>query len=247
MDLRDSLVQAYDGDGEPVPSYTVRPVETGTYLGVIVIHGWWGLDEHVKDVARRFAREGFVALAPDLYRGRVARAPDEARALARALGLEAALADLRTCANYLLDQQDVRGPTVGVVGFCIGGNLALRAGCASRAVGAVVDFYGRPPDRDTLCDLVAPVLAIYGEADASILPDSARALEATLRDLGKPAAFHCYPGAPHAFFNDTRPSYRPDAAADAWQRTLAFLRAVTNDEQGLPSSSSIHPSRRGEV
>ncbi len=224
MEIRDSLVLAYDGDGEPVPAYAARPVQPGEYPGVIVIQEWWGLDEHIKDVARRFAREGFVVLAPELYRGQATTEPDEARKLAMDLDRDSAAVDLQTSASYLLDQQDVKGPRVAAVGFCMGGGLALLVGCKSPAIGAVVDFYGRPLDRDTLKELSCAVLGLYGEADQGIPPSEVEALKTNLAELSKTAEFHVYPEAPHAFFNDTRPSYRPGPSADAWGRTLTFLR-----------------------
>jgi carboxymethylenebutenolidase len=201
--------------------------DSGAGPGVVVIQEWWGLNSHIRDVADRFAAEGFVALAPDLYHGRIAREPDEAGKLMMALNIDTAAKDLRAAVEYLLGEGGAVGDRVGVVGFCMGGMLALYAGTvAPDQVGAVVDFYGGHPNvRPDWSNLQAPVLGLFGEKDGFVNAEAVRAVDEALTAAGKAHELHTYPDADHAFFNDERPEvYKPDAAADAWQRTLRFFR-----------------------
>lgn len=200
--------------------------ESGRGAGVIVIQEWWGLVPHIKNVCERFAAAGFVALAPDLFHGRTTTSPDEAGKLMMALNIEQAEKDLRGAIEYLLAHESVAGDTVGTVGFCMGGALSLYAASKNEQVGACVVFYGgHPKVQPDLERLRAPVLGFYAERDDFATPALARELEAKLKSLGKPAEIHIYEDADHAFFNDDRPEvFNPTAAADAWQRTLRFLR-----------------------
>jgi carboxymethylenebutenolidase len=196
--------------------------------GVLVIQEWWGLNSHVRGLADRFAAEGFVALAPDLYHGQQTREPDEAGKLLMALNVEQAASDLRGAASYLLGQGGASGSRLGVVGFCMGGQLALYAGTvAPDQIGAVVDFYGIHPNvKPDWSKLQAPVLGLFAEKDDYVTPETVRDLEQQIQAAGKQIETHVYPGVDHAFMNDERPEvYSPDAASDAWRRTLSFFRA----------------------
>jgi carboxymethylenebutenolidase len=206
--------------------------ESGSGAGVVVLQEWWGLVPHVKDVCDRFAAEGFVALAPDLYHGKSAASPDEAGKMMMALDIDRAEKDLRGAINFLLDHPSVAGEGVGTVGFCMGGALSLYAASKNEQVGACVVFYGVHPNvKPDLENLRAPVLGLFAERDKSVPPASVRDLERRLNELGKPNEMHVYPDADHAFFNDTRPEvYKADAARDAWQRTINFFRANLRDE-----------------
>ena len=214
----------FKSNGGTTGGYLAIP-ESGTGAGVIVIQEWWGLVPHIKRVADRFAAEGFVALAPDLYHGRTATSPDEAGKLMMALNIEQAEKDLRGAIEYLLAHESVEGDTVGTVGFCMGGALSLYAASKNEGVGACVVFYGgHPKVKPDLENLRAPLLGLYAERDTFATPEGARELEAKLKALGKSAEIHVYENADHAFFNDERPEvYKPEAAADAWQRTVRFL------------------------
>jgi carboxymethylenebutenolidase len=211
---------------ERVSGYLAAP-SGGAGPGVLVIQEWWGLVDHIRDVCDRFAREGFVALAPDLYRGERARDPDAAGRLMMGLEIPRAARDLEGAVNALLGHDAVIGARVGAVGFCMGGQLALFAATRSPRIGAVVDFYGIHPNVSLdLSGLSAAVLGIFAERDEFVPVESARKLEADLRGAGKRARFEVYPGVGHAFFNDSRPDvYDARAAARAWSETLAFLRA----------------------
>jgi len=200
--------------------------KNGSGPGVVVIQEWWGLVDHIKQVCDRFAEEGFVALAPDLFHGKSTKSPDEAGKLMMAMRIDEAERDLAAAVDYLSTHDSVTSEKIGVVGFCMGGALSLYTATKNPHIGASVVFYGgHPRVKPDLPNLRAPVLGLYGERDRSVTPDSVRQLENQLKDLGKPFEFVIYPGADHAFFNDTRPEvYNAGAAADAWRRTIEFLR-----------------------
>jgi carboxymethylenebutenolidase len=209
--------------------YLAAP-EVGAGIGLVVIQEWWGLVPHITDVCDRFAAEGFTALAPDLYHGTVTTEPDEAGKLLMALNLPQAAKDMSGAIDHLRASDRVRGDGVGVVGFCMGGGLAMMLAVQRPdAVKAVVPFYGIIPWEAAQPDwsqLEAPMLGHFAELDEFFSPDKAGELEATLHGLGKEVDFHHYAGVHHAFFNDTRSEvYDHDAASTAWTRTLEFLRA----------------------
>ena len=196
--------------------------------GVIVIQEWWGLVPHITEIADRFAEEGFVALAPDMYHGEVTDEPDLAGKLLMSMNLATAGKDLSGAVDLL---QERTGRTkVGVTGFCMGGGLALMAACLRPdAIAAAAPFYGgmRPDTVIEWDNLAAVVEGHYAATDrGTAAPEAVKELEATLRAKGKNATFHVYPGTQHAFFNDTRPEvYDAAVAKTAWDRTLALFRA----------------------
>ncbi len=215
----------FQSNGGTARGYLSVP-ESGRGPGVVVIQEWWGLVPHIKDVADRFAREGFVALAPDLYHGDVARSPDEAGKMMMALNISQTEKDLRGAVQYLLNHEATEGDAVGAVGFCMGGVLSLYAASKNEQVGACVVFYGiHPKVEPDFENLRAPVLGLYAEKDQFVPPEAVRALEEKFAEHGKSIETRIYPGTDHAFFNDTRPEvHDPEAAADAWRRTLEFFR-----------------------
>jgi len=196
--------------------------------GVIVIQEWWGLVPHITDIADRFAAEGFVALAPDMYHGEMTDEPDMAGKLLMSMNLATAGKDLSGAVDLL---QERTGRTkVGVTGFCMGGGLALMAACLRPdAIAAAAPFYGgmRPDTVIEWDNLAAAVEGHYAATDrGTAAPEAVKELEATLRTKGKNATFHVYPGTQHAFFNDTRPEvYDAAVSKTAWDRTLALFRA----------------------
>ena len=196
--------------------------------GVIVIQEWWGLVPHITDIVDRFAAEGFVALAPDMYHGEMTDEPDLAGKLLMSMNLATAGKDLSGAVDLL---QERTGHTkVGVTGFCMGGGLALMAACLRPdAIAAAAPFYGgmRPDTVIEWDNLAAVVEGHYAATDrGTAAPDAVKELEATLRAKGKNATFHVYPGTQHAFFNDTRPEvYDAAVSKTAWDRTLALFRA----------------------
>lgn len=194
--------------------------------GVIVIQEWWGLVHHIQQVCDRFAAEGFVALAPDLYHGQTTKGPDEAGRLMMALDIERAARDLRGAVKHLL-ASGAAGGKVGVIGFCMGGQLALYAASKFPEIGACVDFYGiHPKVSPDYKAIRCPVTGVFAEKDASVNPQVVKKLESELKAAGVKTDFTIYPGVDHAFFNDTRPEvYDAKTAKQAWQKTLDALRA----------------------
>lgn len=214
----------FSNNGGTTQGYLAVP-EKGSGPGVVVIQEWWGLVDHIKDVCDRFADEGYVALAPDLYHGETTKSPDEAGKMMMSLRIDQAEKDLRGAIQYLLAHEATTGDKVGTVGFCMGGALSLYAASKNEQVGACVVFYGIHPNvKPDLPNLKAPVLGIYAERDQSTPPEAVRDLEQKLKGLGKAVEMHIYPNVGHAFFNDTRPEvYDARSAEDAWRRTVEFL------------------------
>lgn len=200
---------------------------SGRGPAVVVIQEWWGLVEHIQNLVDRFAAEGFVAIAPDLYHGKTTKSPDTATKMLMELDSERAVKEIAGAGAYLLQRPEATSSKYGVVGFCMGGALAQYAATFdAKNVGAAVSFYGGFKNVKTQWeDLEAPLLLIYGENDKGVPAEQGRELEQRLQKLGKNATALIYPDADHAFFNDDRPEvYNPAAAADAWRRTLELFR-----------------------
>jgi carboxymethylenebutenolidase len=216
----------FASDGERVRGHLAVPA-SGRGPGVLVIQEWWGLVDHIRDVCDRLAREGFVALAPDLYRGETAGDPDRAGRLMMSLEIPRAARDLDGAVAALQSESATDGAKVGAIGFCMGGQLALFAATRNPAIGAVVDCYGIHPNvKLELANLKAAVLGIFAERDGFVPPEAAKKLEAELRAAGVRARFEIYPGVDHAFLNDARPDvYDAGTAARAWAEIGNFLRA----------------------
>jgi carboxymethylenebutenolidase len=215
----------FPSNGHTCSGYFASPA-SGKGPAVVVIQEWWGLVPHIEDLVERFAGEGFVALAPDLYHGKTTTSPDDAGKLLMELDIARAEREIAGAGDYVLGRPECTSSQFGVVGFCMGGALAQYEATANpKKVGAAVSFYGgfkKTPTRWE--DLEAPILLIYGEKDQGVPVAQGRELEQKLRALGKNVELVAYPGADHAFFNDTRPVYNPTAAADAWRRTLELFR-----------------------
>ncbi|HZU07729.1 MAG TPA: dienelactone hydrolase family protein [Chloroflexota bacterium] len=219
------LVQ-FPGSGVTLQGYLARPRREGPHAAVLQIHENIGLTEHHNDVSRRLAKAGYVGLAIDLlsrHGGTAAFAdPAEVTAALSQMPPEQLLDDLNAGVAFLQGLPYVRATSVGVMGFCFGGGLTWRLITLNRELRAAVPFYGPSPPLDAVPNIQAAVLGIYAGEDPRInagIPDLERALQAA----GKTFEFVIYPGAMHAFFNDTRPNYHPEAARDAWARTLDWF------------------------
>ena len=216
--------------GAPAQGY-FAPSATGAGPGVVVIQEWWGLVPHILDVVDRFAAAGFTALAPDLFGGTTTTEPDEAGKLMMTLNLDRAGKDLAGAVDFLLAQDSVTSAKVGVVGFCMGGGLALLAATQLPGkVGACAPFYGVIPWEAAEPDWAAldcPVRGHFAELDGFFGPEKTRDLEARLQALGKDVVLEVHPGVDHAFFNDARPEVFSAAESQrAWDDTLSFLRGT---------------------
>ena len=224
----------FPSNGRTASGYLALP-DSGSGPGVIVIQEWWGLDSHIVSVTDRLAAEGFVALAPDLYGGRVAHGREDAAAMMAALPVQQAARDLSGSVDYLLGLAATTSQQLGVVGFCMGGGFVLMLAAAQGdRIGAAAPFYGVGPALpDTYTNLRAAVQGHYGLRDPSCPPEKAKALEKQIRrESGAPVEF-CYYDARHAFFNDENRmgNYNPELAALAWGRLVAFFR----DRLGMPA------------
>lgn len=219
----------YDSpDGASSGAYVTRPKAEGAQPAVIVIHGRDGISDHIRDVARRLAKAGYVALVPDLLarQGETSSSiSSEAAAAGRKLDDDTIIKHLSGAVNYLKAQNFVRTNKIGVTGFCWGGGKALLFTTRSKDLAASVIYYGENPrNLDDVKNITAPVLGHYGEADERItsgVPD----LEAAMKKYGKSFEYRIYAGAPHAFNTDTSPqNYREEAAKEAWAKTLDFFK-----------------------
>jgi carboxymethylenebutenolidase len=211
---------------EKASGFLVTPAGKGPFPAVIVIQEWWGLNDWVKDQARALAREGYVALAVDLYRGKATANPDEAHQLMNGLSRDRALRDLKAGYAYLQGRAGVRKDRIGVIGWCMGGGYALALATEEPGLAAAVAYYGAPPtDPAAIARIKAPILGNFGGDDKGPSPDDVRAFEAAMKKAGKAVDVKIYEGAPHAFANVNNPwkGYREAAAKDAWARTTAFF------------------------
>ena len=212
----------------PSNGHTCRGYFAGKGPAVVVIQEWWGLVPHIEDIVDRFAKEGFAAVAPDLYHGKTTKSPDEAGRMLMELDADRAERDIAGAGDWLRKQPACTSKKYGVVGFCMGGALAQYTGTKEANAGAVVSFYGGfrklPMDWQ---NLRGPILLIVAGNDKSVTPEQGHEREQELKRLGKDVQLVIYPGASHAFFNDTRKEvYKPDAAADAWRRTVDLFRTT---------------------
>ena len=204
----------------PSSAYVAMP-DGGGDRAVMVIQEWWGLNEHIKDIAHRYAAEGFTAIAPDLYRGKVAADPAEASEMMHALALEDGLDTIGNAIDAARLSFDISH--FGITGYCMGGTFALRAACELEGISAAVPFYGDIPDEEVLQRLTVPTIFISGTRDGWITPEKIAGLEDAAERFELPVRSVKY-DADHAFFNDTRPEvYDATAASDAWAIAIAFF------------------------
>lgn len=226
--IRETTVQ-YQSGNVGMKAFVAAPQTKDQRPAILIVQEWWGLTEYIKDIARRYAAEGYVAIAPDLY-SRLGHAlptdAGEAGKLMNALKQEDGLTDLNATVAYLKSVPEVDAAKIGITGFCMGGSYALMLPCVSPEIKAAVPFYGQVPNPDTpIQKLACPVLYLYGEDDGWITKADVQRLAAALKKYNKAGEIKTYPGAPHAFFRDTDPTvYRPEAAQDAWARTKAFFK-----------------------
>ena len=218
----------FPSNGHTCSGYLAIP-SGGRGPGVVVIQEWWGLVPHIRDVCERFAADGFVALAPDLYHGRETAEPDEAGKLLMEMDVARASRDMLGAATWLAASDRTAGDRVGVVGFCVGGALAIHAATSSDVFAAAVAFYpGLAFLERTGTDLSqihGAVMGHFAGLDHSYKPDQVERLALRLREAGADVEVHWYPEADHAFFNDSRPQVHRQADAKlAWDRTVAFFR-----------------------
>jgi carboxymethylenebutenolidase len=213
---------SFQADGQTIPGYLALPPK-GQGPGVLVLPAWWGLNDFFKALCDRLAQEGFVALSPDLYHGKVATTIDEAKQLIEQLNFPEAKAAVLGATDYLRQHPAVQGTGLGTVGFSMGAAYGLLlSGLKPEAVKAVVVFYGL--NEGDFAAARAAYLGHYAEEDAWEPLEGVRQLEAELRAAGREVTFYIYPGVGHWFVETDRPEYNPEAAQLAWERTFSFLR-----------------------
>jgi carboxymethylenebutenolidase len=202
------------------------PAGKGPFPALVVIHEWWGLNDWVKEQASKLADQGYVTLAVDLYRGKVATSPDEAHELSRGLPQDRADGDLLAAADYLRSQKNVDPVRVGSIGWCMGGGYSLDLALEDTRLAATVINYGHPATSpESLKKIHAPILGIFGGQDRGIPVSDVRNFEQQMKQLGKPVEIVIFPDAGHGFENpNNKAAYRADDAAQAWARTVAFLQ-----------------------
>ncbi len=204
----------------PTTAYVARPDEGGEKT-VIVIQEWWGLNDHIKDIAGRYAAEGFTAIAPDLYRGKLATNPKEAGEMMNALAIEDGLDTIKNTVDAASAAFNVKH--FGITGYCMGGTFALRAACELEGFSAAAPFYGDVPEEDVLKKLRTPTIFVSGTKDAWINPEKVAYLEDVAERYELPVHSAKY-DADHAFFNNTRSEvYDKAAAEDAWALVTGFF------------------------
>lgn len=221
----DSKPVSYKSGDDTVNAVMYTPKGKGPFPALVVIHEWWGLNDWVKDQASKLADQGYVTVAVDLYRGKVATSADEAHELMRGMPEDRAIRDLRAAVDYLASQSNVDKSRIGSIGWCMGGGYSLGLALTEPRLKAAVINYGRlATDPNDLKKINSAILGIFGAQDRGIPVEDVKKFEAQLKSLGKNVEIHIYPDAGHAFQNpNNKQGYREQDANDSWSKTLAWL------------------------
>jgi carboxymethylenebutenolidase len=216
---------SYKSGDETVQAVLFTPSGKGPFPALIVVHEWWGLNDWVKDQSSKLADQGYVALAIDLYRGKVATTSDEAHQIMRGVPEDRAKRDLHAAFDYLASQSNVKKDRIGAIGWCMGGGYALDVALQEPTLAATVINYGHlATDPEALKKINAPILGLFGAQDKGITPEDVQKFEQTMKQLGKKIEVKEYDDAGHAFENpNNQQGYREADAQDAWKRTVDFL------------------------
>jgi len=223
-----SKTVSYKSGEDNVTAVLYAPDGKGPFPGIVVIHEWWGLNDWVKEQAAKLADQGYVALAVDLYRGKVATTPDEAHEIMRGVPEDRAQRDLHAAVEFLKAQSNVNKDRIGAIGWCMGGGYALDVALLEPSLRADVINYGHlATDPGSIAKIHAAVLGIFGGQDRGIPVDDVKKFEQALKQQGNKVEIVIYPDAGHAFENpNNKTGYRADDAADAWKRTVTFLAST---------------------
>lgn len=216
---------SYKSGDDTVQALIYTPDGKGPFPGILVIHEWWGLNDWVKDQASKLSDLGYVALAVDLYRGKVATTADEAHEIMRGVPDDRAARDLHAAFEFLKSQPNVKRDRIASIGWCMGGGYSFNVALQEPTLTADVINYGHlATEPESLKKINASILGIFGGQDRGIPVEDVRKFEQTMKHLGKKVEIVIYPNAGHAFENpNNKAGYRPDDAADAWKRTVKFL------------------------
>jgi carboxymethylenebutenolidase len=224
----DGKTVSYKSGDETVQGMLYTPSGNGPFPAIVVIHEWWGLNDWVKEQASKLSDQGYVTLAVDLYRGKVATTSDEAHEIMRGVPEDRAKRDLHAAVAFLKSQPNVKGNRIGSIGWCMGGGYSLDVALQEPDLAADVINYGHlATDPDAMKKINAPILGLFGGQDRGITPDDVHKFEAGMKQMGKKIDVKIYDDAGHAFENpNNKDGYRPADAADAWKRTVDFLAAT---------------------
>ena len=208
--------------------YLAVPQGKGPFPALVVIHEWWGLNDQIRAAAADLAKAGYAALAVDLFRGTLAKSPEEAKKIVMGLDASQAISDLQEAFQFLSSRPYVKKGKVGSVGWCFGGGYSLGLAISQPDLAACVVYYGRlESDTAKLSRIRSPVLGFFGKDDAGIPVAAVNGFEAAMKQAGRRIETHIYPGAGHAFANPTRTdAYRPEATKDSWGRMMKFLSST---------------------
>ncbi len=214
-------------NGDGAQGYLAQPDDRVQHPGLVLIQEWWGIEPHILDLAQKLAVEGFVTLVPDLYHGKVATEPDDARRQVMFLRstLDSAMEEIHGALRYVQSLPEVDPKRIGIIGFCFGGNLTYRAAESFPEVGACVPFYGGgyDPTPESVAGVTAPVMAFYGETDGGIPLEQIQKIKSLYTAAGKDFQVKIYP-AGHAFLNPTHGAYHAESATRAWGEAIVFLK-----------------------
>jgi carboxymethylenebutenolidase len=224
----DSKTVSYQSGDETVHGVLYTPSGNGPFPALVVIHEWWGLNDWVKEQASKLADQGYVALAVDLYRGKVATTPEMAHEIMRGMPEDRAKRDLHAAVEFLKAQPNVKKDRIGSIGWCMGGGYSLEVALQEPTLAADVINYGRlATDLDALKKINSPILGLFGGQDRGIAPDDVHKFEQTMKQLGKKVDVKIYDDAGHGFENpNNKDGYRAADTADAWKRTTDFLAST---------------------
>jgi carboxymethylenebutenolidase len=222
----------YKSGNETIRGILYSPAGKGPFPGIVVVHEWWGLNDWVKEQASKLADQGYVTLAIDLYRGKVATTPNEAHEFMGGVPQDRAKRDLEAAYEYLESQPNIKKDRIGAIGWCMGGGYALQLAIDEPKLAAdvinygVYDYASLAKNPAEVKKINAPLLGIFGAQDRGIPPTDLKAFQEQMSRQNKKADFSIYPDASHAFENpNNKDGYRPKDAQDAWRKTVAFFAA----------------------
>ncbi len=232
----------FEAGGDKIRGYLAHPTRPGHHSAIVVIHEWWGLNGQIKRVADRLAELGFLTLAPDFFRGKVAEEPQLAHELARGLNEDRAVAIIKGAVDFLKHYDGAQDRNVGTLGFCLGGGYSLQAALRDADVDATVMFYGSvETSKEAVMPLKAPILGIFGAQDRGIPVEDVKKFDAALRAAGKKSLIVIYQGVGHAFMNETALNYNKATADNAWARATKFLAGALRPQPKRPSPAPRTP------
>jgi len=205
-----------------IQGFLAKPIGEGLFPGVVMIHEWWGLNDNIKEMAKKLASHGYVVLAVDLYNGEIAITSDQARQLITSFDTNVGIENMNFAASYIQENHDVQ--KLGSIGWCFGGGQSLNLALNNQNMDATIIYYGSLiTEQESLSNISWPVLGIFAEFDQGIPVESVNDFETSLDDLDIPNEIHIYPGVDHAFANPSGERYAPNESKDAWEKTIEFL------------------------